>query len=65
MRTNIVLDDDLIQEAFLYTNVKTKKQLVELTLREFIESHRRLDVRELRHQIKLDANYDYKKMRRD
>lgn len=63
MRTNIVLNDKLVQEAFRYAHVKTKRQLIELTLKEFIENHRRHDIRELRNQIKLDPDYDYKKLR--
>ncbi len=63
MRTNIVLNDELVKEAFRYAHVKTKKQLIELTLQEFIENHRRCDVRELRNKIKLDPTYDYKKPR--
>ena len=63
MRTNIDLNDELITEAFRYTHVKTKKQLVELTLKEFIENHQKRDIRELRHVIKLDPAYDYKKLR--
>ena len=63
MRTNIVLDPKLVQEAFRYTDVKTKRQLIELTLKEFIENHQRRDIRELRNVIKLDPNYDYKTSR--
>lgn len=65
MRTNIVLNDELVKEAFRYAHVKTKRQLVELTLTEFIENHQRLDIRELRHVVKLDPTYDYKKLREE
>ena len=40
MRTNIVLDDQLIAEAFKYSTVKTKSKLVNLALKEFV-SHSR------------------------
>jgi len=36
MRTNIVLDDDLVKEAFRHAPVKTKRELVDLALREFV-----------------------------
>ena len=36
MRTNIVLDDVLTTEAFALTGLKTKRELVELALRELI-----------------------------
>jgi Arc/MetJ family transcription regulator len=65
MRTNIVLNDELLKEAFRYTSVSTKRQLVELALQEFIQNHRRCDVRELRGKIKIKADYNYKKMRDD
>ncbi|MGH7165858.1 MAG: type II toxin-antitoxin system VapB family antitoxin [Nitrospiraceae bacterium] len=63
MRTNIVLDDELMSEAFKYTQVRTKRELVEQALREFVEQHRRLDVRELRGRVRIRRGYDYKKMR--
>jgi Arc/MetJ family transcription regulator len=63
VRTNIVLNDQLVKEAFAYAQVSTKKALIELALTEFVENHRRRDVRELRGHVKLDAAYDYKALR--
>ena len=63
MRTNIVLDDKLVKEAFKYTKVKTKKDLVETALREFVENHRRMDIRELRGKISFESGYNYKSLR--
>ncbi|MBA2534247.1 MAG: type II toxin-antitoxin system VapB family antitoxin [Rubrobacter sp.] len=63
MRTNIVLDDDLVEEAFRYANAKTKRELVDLALREFVENHKRKDIRELRGKITFHSGYDYKKLR--
>jgi len=63
MRTNIVLDDKLVKEAFKYSKVKTKKDLVETALKEFVENHRRMDIRELRGKISFQPNYDYKSLR--
>lgn len=41
MRTNIVLDDSLVEEAFKYAgNIRTKKDLIEMALREFVRSKR-------------------------
>ncbi len=62
-RTNIVLNDSLVNEAFRFTQVSSKRELVDLALREFIENHRRKDIRELRGSVKLAENYDYKKLR--
>ena len=63
MRTNIVLDDKLVKEAFKYSKVKTKKDLVETALKEFVENHRRMDIRDLKGKISFQTNYDYKSMR--
>lgn len=63
MRTNIVLDDELVEEAFRYAGVTTKRELVERALREFVENHRRKDVRELRGKGLIRADYDYKRLR--
>lgn len=63
MRTNIVLDEELIQEAFKYTQAKTKRELVELALREFVENHRRRDLMDLFGKDGIRADYDYKKLR--
>ncbi len=63
MRTNIVLDEELVDEAFRYSDVKTKRDLVDLALREFVENRRRRDVRELRGKVELDPSYDHKALR--
>lgn len=63
MRTNIVLDDELINAAFQYTNVQTKKELVHLALKEFVAAHRRKDIRALQGKVKIDPQYDYKALR--
>jgi len=64
MRTNIDLDDKLVSEAFKYAGVKTKKDLITLTLKEFIENRRRRDLGDLRGKIGFREGYDYKAMRR-
>jgi Arc/MetJ family transcription regulator len=63
MRTNIEIDDDLLNEAFKYADVKTKRELVALGLKEFIENHRRKDLRELKGKVKISPDYNYKSMR--
>jgi Arc/MetJ family transcription regulator len=64
MRTNIVLDDDLMAEAFRYSkNIRTKKALIETALQEYIHNRKRKDLRDLRGKIEFAENYDYKKMR--
>lgn len=41
MRTNIVIDDELVEEAKLLTGVKTKKEVVDLALRDLVARKKR------------------------
>jgi Arc/MetJ family transcription regulator len=63
MRTNIEIDDELMEEAFRIANVKTKKELVHLALQEFIKAKKKKDLLELSGKIKFHEGYDYKSMR--
>jgi Arc/MetJ family transcription regulator len=63
VRTNIVLDDNLVKEAFRHAPVKTKRELVDLALREFVASRKRKDLRELFGRGGIRADYDYKALR--
>lgn len=64
MRTNIVLNDELVQQAFLYVpSVKTKKDLIEIALREFVEVRKSKEIKELRGMDLFSEDYDYKKLR--
>ncbi|MFA6506495.1 MAG: type II toxin-antitoxin system VapB family antitoxin [Treponemataceae bacterium] len=64
MRTNVVLDDDLVTEAFKYAeNIHTKKDLIDIALKEFIRNHKVKDLREIRGKIKFADDYDFRKMR--
>ena len=63
MRTNIVLDDDLVKEAFKYSGARTKKELIHLALQEFVENKQRLNLLDLEGKIEFDADYDYKRLR--
>ncbi len=64
MRTNIVLDDHLVDEAFHYSdNIKTKRELIETALLEYVKNRKRKDLRDLKGQILFDREYDYKAMR--
>jgi Arc/MetJ family transcription regulator len=63
MRTNIVLDERLVEEAMKYARVKTKRELVDLALREYICNHERRDIRELKGRIAFFEGYDHKVLR--
>ena len=65
MRTNIVLDEKLVEEAFKYSaDVKTKRELVEIALKEYVARHKMKDLRNIRGKIIFDEGYDYKSMRK-
>tara|TARA_B100001971_G_scaffold181048_1_gene177587 strand:- start:1608 stop:1850 length:243 start_codon:yes stop_codon:yes gene_type:complete len=63
VRTNIELDDALVDEAFQLTNVRTKRELVDLALRELIKTRKRKDLISLAGQIRLRDDYDHKTLR--
>lgn len=63
MRTNIVLDDELVAEAFKYSSAKTKKELIHIALKEFVERKHRLNLLDLEGKIEFEEGYDHKKMR--
>lgn len=63
MRTNVVLDDDLVKEAFKVSKAKTKKELIHKALEEYVENRKRLNLLDLYGKIKFAEKYDYKKMR--
>jgi hypothetical protein len=65
MRTNIVLDDDLIEEAARLSGIRTKKDLVHEALRVFIATKKRKSLLDLAGKIELAPGYDYKALRRD
>lgn len=64
MRTNVELDDDLLNKAFRYSKAKTKKSLIQEALQELIAAREKLDLRELKGKITFREDYDYKKLRR-
>jgi len=64
MRTNIVLDEEIIKKAFRYSNAKTKKELIHEALKEFIDAKQRLNLRDLRGKIEFRTDYDYKRLRK-
>jgi Arc/MetJ family transcription regulator len=63
MRTNIVLDDALVEEAFRCTGAKTKKELVSLALQELVENRGRKNMLDLEGRIQFTDGYDYKALR--
>ncbi|MEW5954299.1 MAG: type II toxin-antitoxin system VapB family antitoxin [Bacillota bacterium] len=64
MRTNIVIDDKLMEQAMLVSGLTTKKEVVDRALVEFVQRHTRKDLKELQGKIEFADNYDYKAMRK-
>jgi Arc/MetJ family transcription regulator len=63
VRTNIVLDDDLVAEAMRRTGIKTKRGIVEEALRTLIRLKRQDEIRSLRGKLHWEGDLD--EMRRD
>ena len=64
MRTNIDLEDNLVEEAFLLTGLRTKKELVHLALRELINSRKKKNLFDLSGQIQFSEDFDHKNLRK-
>lgn len=63
MRTNIVIDDDLLQRAMRATGAKTKREVVELGLASLVRLKEQEEIRGLRGKLRWTG--DLAKMRRD
>ena len=58
MRTNIVLDHELVAEAARLSGISTKKELVHEALRVLIATKKRKSLLDLRGKIELAPGYD-------
>ena len=63
MRTNIVIDDALMDEALKATGLKTKREAVELGLRTLVALRRQADIRRFRGRLMWEG--DLEAMRTD
>ena len=64
MRTNIVLDDKLIERAKKLTGIKTKRGVVHEALRTLILMREQTEVRNLRGQLNWEGNLDEQRQAR-
>ncbi len=64
MRTNIELDDKIVEEAMKVSGAKTKKDVVDMALRALIKSKKKKDLLDLVGRIDIDPAFDHKKARR-
>jgi Arc/MetJ family transcription regulator len=51
MRTNIDIDDRVLQEAQRLVGTRTKRETVDLALRELVARHKRIGVLDLRGRV--------------
>lgn len=63
MRTNIVLNDELVSKAMEISNLQTKKDVVEMALQEYVQNNSRKNILELKGQIRFSDGYDHKMLR--
>lgn len=56
MRTNIVIDDQLMTEALSSTGLQTKKEAVEEGLKALIRQSKQAKIRQLRGQLKWEGD---------
>lgn len=58
MRTNIVIDDQLMSDALKATGLQTKKEVVEEGLKALIKLKKQSEIRGLRGKLKWDGDLD-------
>ncbi len=58
MRTNIVIDEKLMNDALQATGLKTKKEVVELGLKILVKLDRQKQIKELRGKLEWDGDLD-------
>ena len=64
MRTNIVLDDKLVERAQKLTGIKTKREVVHEALRTLILLNEQAEIRNLRGKLKWEGNLDEQRLSR-
>lgn len=63
MRTNVVIDDALLEEAMRLTGAKTKKEVITKALEELVTTRKRLNLLDLAGRVRFREDYDYKRLR--
>lgn len=58
MRTNVVIDDDLIKKGFFYTGIQTKKQLIDFALKELIKRKERKKILKLKGKLRWEGDLE-------
>lgn len=58
MRTNIVLDDELVERAQQLSGIKTKREVVHEALRTFIRVQEQVSIRALRGKLQWEGDLE-------
>jgi Arc/MetJ family transcription regulator len=58
MRTNIVIDDDLMADALKVTGLSTKREAVEQGLKLLVRQNQQQSIRKLRGKLKWEGDLD-------
>jgi Arc/MetJ family transcription regulator len=58
MRTNIEIDDEVMHEARRLTGLQTKRETVDLALRELVARHRQLGILRLRGRVHWEGDLE-------
>lgn len=58
MRTNIVINDELMNEAMALSQIKTKKAVVETGLKLLVQIKKQEKIKSLRGKLKWDGDLD-------
>ncbi|MBI3600187.1 MAG: type II toxin-antitoxin system VapB family antitoxin [Nitrospinae bacterium] len=57
-RTNIELNDRLVEEAIKLTHIRTKKEIVNYAIEELVKKFRKKKILELEGKVKWEGNLD-------
>lgn len=58
MRTNIVIDDELMNDAIRLTGIKTKREVVEIALKSLIKIKKQENIRDFKGKLKWEGDLD-------
>ena len=62
MRTNIVIDDELINEAMTLSKIKTKRAVVETGLRLLVQIKKQERIKQFRGKLKWEGDLEAMRM---
>jgi len=63
MATNLAIDHNLLRKALEISGLKTKKDTVNMALKEFINRRKQLEILDMFGKMDPDPNYNYKEGR--